>query len=151
LDGKPIPEPGLFEKSEEPPVWAKINLNRVNVERLRHFGDIYLALLLWSRLGFAAFCKERLPAGREEIPWAVMACILVIARFCAPSSELHIADSWYGKTALDDLLGVPFDKINDDRLYRALDALLPHKDELCRYLAGALRRNVRHNIRLSLL
>jgi transposase len=134
LDGKPRPEPGLFEKNEEPPLWAKVNLNRVGVERLRHFGDIYLALLLWSKLGFAAFCKERLLAGREEIPWAVMVCILVIARFCAPSSELQIADSWYGKTALDDLLGVPFDKINEDRLYRALDILLPHKDELCRHL-----------------
>ena len=60
--------------------------------------------------------------------------ILVLARFCAPSSELQIAESWYDKTALDDLLGVPGDKINDDRLYRALDALLPHKDDLCRHL-----------------
>jgi transposase len=134
LDGKPSPELGLFEKNEEPPLWAKVNLNCVSVERLRHFGDIYLALLLWSKLGFASFCKERLSAGREEIPWAIMVCILVMARFCAPSSELQIADSWYGKTALDDLLGVPFDKINDDRLYRALDALLPHKDDLCRHL-----------------
>jgi hypothetical protein len=95
LEGKPQPEPGLFEKHEEPPVWASVNLNGVSVERLRHFGDIYLALLLWSRLGFAQFCKEHLPAGREEIPWAIMACIHVIARFCAPSSELQIADSWY--------------------------------------------------------
>ena len=71
LDGKPSPEPGLFDKNEELPVWAKVNLNRVSVERLRHFGDIYRALLLWSKLGFAALCKERLPAGREEIPWAV--------------------------------------------------------------------------------
>jgi transposase len=63
-----------------------------------------------------------------------MASILVLARFCAPSSELQIAESWYDKTALDDLLGVPCDKINDDRLYRALDALLPHKDDLCRHL-----------------
>jgi transposase len=47
---------------------------------------------------------------------------------------LQIAESWYDKTALDDLLGVPCDKINDDRLYRALDFLLPHKDELCRHL-----------------
>jgi transposase len=134
LDGKPSPEPGLFEKREEPPLWAAVNLNRVSVERLRHFGDIYLALLLWSKLGFASFCKERLLSGREEIPWVVMVCILVMGRFCAPSSELQIADSWYGKTALDDLLGVPFYKINEDRLYRALDALLPHKDALCRHL-----------------
>ncbi len=47
---------------------------------------------------------------------------------------MQIAESWYDKTALDDLLGVPGDKINDDRLYRALDALLPYKDELCRHL-----------------
>ena len=60
--------------------------------------------------------------------------ILTVARFCAPSSELQIAESWYDKTALDDLLGVSPEGINDDRLYRALDALLPHKDELCRHL-----------------
>ena len=63
-----------------------------------------------------------------------MACILSVARFCSPSSELQIAESWYEKTALDDLLGVPADRVNDDRLYRALDALLPHKDALCRHL-----------------
>ena len=78
LDGKPSREPGLFEKNEEPPVWAKVNLNQVSVERLRHFGDIYLALLLWSKLGFASFGKERFLSGREEIPWAVIVCILLI-------------------------------------------------------------------------
>jgi transposase len=64
----------------------------------------------------------------------MMAAVLILARFCAPSSELQIAESWYAKTALDDLVGVPAEKINDDRLYRALDALLPHKDALCRHL-----------------
>jgi transposase len=134
LTGRPRPEPELFEKEEEPPSWATIDSSRVSVERLRHFGDVYLGLLLWSKLGFVDFCKEYMPEGKEEIPWSVMACILVLARFCAPSSELRIAESWYDKTALDDLLGVPGDKINDDRLYRALDALLPHKDELSRHL-----------------
>jgi transposase len=63
-----------------------------------------------------------------------MACILTVARFCAPSSELQIAESWFDKTALDDLLGVPTDRVNDDRLYRSLDVLLAHKDGLCRHL-----------------
>lgn len=134
LEGKPRPEPELFESYEEPPLWADVNLNGVAVEGLRYFGDIYLALVLWSRLGFAQFCKEHLPTGREDVPVAIMACILVTARFCAPSSELQIADSWYGKTALEDLLGVRSDKIDDNRLYRALDALLPYKDSLCRHL-----------------
>jgi transposase len=134
LSGKPRREAGLFDRPEDPPSWATVNISGVSVERLRHFGDVYLGLLLWNRLGFAEFCKEQMPSGREEIPWSIMAAVLVLARFCAPSSELQIAESWYEKTALDDLLGVMGDKISDDRLYRALDALLPHKDELCRHL-----------------
>lgn len=134
LTGKPQQQDSLFEKTEEPPSWATVNINRVSVERLRNFGDVYLALLLWSRLGFAEFCKEQMSEGREAIPWSVMACILTVARFCAPSSELQIAESWYDKTALDNLLGVSTDRVNDDRLYRSMDALLPHKDALCRHL-----------------
>lgn len=134
LSGKPRPEPELFRPSEEPPSWATVNISGVSVERLRHFGDVYLGLLLWNRLGLADFCRENIPTGREEIPWSIMTAVLVLARFCAPSSELQIAESWYEKSALDDLLGVPVDKLNDDRLYRALDALLPYKDDLCRHL-----------------
>ena len=134
LSGKPRPEGQLFYKEEKAPSWATVDVRHVRVERMRHFGDVYLALFLWSKLGFAEFCKEYMSEGREEIPWAIMASILVLARFCAPSSELQVAESWYGKTALDDLLGVPCDKINDDRLYRALDVLLLYKDDLCRHL-----------------
>jgi len=134
LEGKPKPQPDLFEEYEEPPSWATVNINKVSVERLRHFGDVYLGLLLWNKLGFADFCKEYMPEGKEEVPWSVMTSILVLARFCAPSSELQIAEVWYEKTALDDLLGVSPDKINDDRLYRALDVLLPYKDGLCAHL-----------------
>ena len=134
LSGKPRPTPGLFEQREEPPSWATVNMSGVSVERLRRFGDGYLGLLLWNKLGLADFCRDHIPSCREEVPWSIMAAILVLARFCAPSSELQIAEFWYGKTALDDMLGVPEDKINDDRLYRALDALLPHKDALCLHL-----------------
>jgi transposase len=134
LSGKPRPEPGLFQQVEDPPSWATVNVSGVSVERLRHFGDVYLGLLLWNRLGLADFCLENIPAGREEISWSIMAALLALARFCAPSSELQIAESWFEKSALDDLLGVPVDKVNEDRLYRTLDALLPHKDALCRHL-----------------
>ncbi len=134
LTGKSEQNDSLFEQSEEPPSWATVDINRVSVERLRGFGDIYLALLLWHKLGFADFCREHMAEGREAIPWSVTACLLTVARFCAPSSELQIAESWYEKTALEDLLGVPTERVNDDRLYRALDALLPHKDTLCRHL-----------------
>jgi len=110
LSGKPQQQDSLLEKAEDPPSWATVDISRVSVERLRSFGDIYLALFLWHRLGFEEFCKERMPEGREAVPWSVMACILTVARFCAPSSELQIAESWYDKTALDDLLGVASDR-----------------------------------------
>ena len=98
LDGKPRPERDLFEEEEEVPLWATVNLKKIQVERLRHFGDVYLGLALMRRLGLEEFCREHIPQGREDIPWGVMACILVLARFCAPSSELQIADFWYRTT-----------------------------------------------------
>ena len=67
-----------------------------------------------------------------------MAAMLVIARLCEPSSELHIAEDWYRRTALEDLLGVPAERVNDDRLYRALDRLLPHKEALEQHLKERL-------------
>lgn len=134
LNGKDKPEESLFEKVEEAPVWATVDISKVQVERLRHFGDIYLGLLLWKKLGLFEFCQAVIPEGREEIRWSIMACILTAARFCAPSSELQIAESWYGKTALEDIMGVPVKKVNEDRLYRALDTMLPYKDALCGHL-----------------
>ena len=76
--------------------------------------------------------------GRECVPWSAMAAILVIARLCEPASELHIAEDWYRGTALEDLLGIPAERVNDDRLYRALDHLLPHKQALEAHLKERL-------------
>lgn len=129
LDGR-VHQRDLLHAEPEPPAWATVDTSRMRVERLRHFGEVYLGLALWRRLKLDAFFEQAMVPGRAEIPWSTMACILVLARFCAPSSELKIAESWYGKTALEDLLGAVPEKVNDDRLYRALDALLPHKDAL---------------------
>jgi len=135
LDGKGRQERGLFERQQAAvPEWATVKVRELRVERLRSFGDVYLGLSLWKRLGLDTFCAEHLEHGKEMVPWSVLAAVLTLARFCSPSSELKIAEHWYGQTALDELLGIPADRINDDRLYRALDALLPHKDALCRHL-----------------
>jgi hypothetical protein len=63
-----------------------------------------LALALWRGTGLEHLCEQLLPTGKERIAWAKMAAVLVIARFCEPSSELHIAEDWYRRTALADLL-----------------------------------------------
>ena len=132
LDGR-CHQLSFLREEPAPPAWARVDTSRVRVERLRKFGEVYLGLVLWRRLKLGQFFDEAMERGREEIAWGTMACILTLARFCAPSSELQIAEFWYAKTALDDLLFVPADKVNEDRLYRALDALLPHKDGLFRH------------------
>jgi len=132
LDGK-ARRADFFNAPSETPEWARVDIKGLRVERLRSFGDVFLGFALWRRLKLDAYFAEAMEPGREEIAWATMACILTLARFCAPSSELQIAEFWYGKTALDDLQGVDSQKINDDRLYRGLDALLPHKDGLFRH------------------
>lgn len=128
----------LFEDTpipEEPiPIYAK----QVRVERSRRFGNVWLAWTLWQALGLDELCEAKMPCGRESVPWATMAAILAMARLCEPSSELHIAESWYRRTALEDLLGVPVEQVNDDRLYRALDHLLAHKDALQAHLVDRL-------------
>jgi len=99
---------------------------------------VWLGWTLWRVLGLEAFCETAMPRGRADVPWSTMAAILVIARLCEPSSELHIAEDWYRKTALEDLLGVAPEQVNDDRLYRALDQLLPHKAALETHLKARL-------------
>jgi len=127
---------GLFE--DEEPEWIEVDLKRIAVERTCKFGGPWLGLELLRRLDLDEFVTTVLPTGREEVPWAVMAMVLVLGRLCDPSSELHLAELGYESSAMSDLLGVPVDKVNDDRLYRALDRLLPHKDALEKHLKQKL-------------
>ena len=108
-----------------------MDLRGLRVERVREFGNVYLGLSLWRRLGLHKLLAELIESGREEIAWEQIACLLTIARFCAQRSELGIAERWFGDTALEDLLGVQAEQINEDRLYRGLDVLQRHKDRLC--------------------
>jgi transposase len=110
-------------------------LKGIRVERSRQFGDVYVALALWRGTGLEELCERLLPVGKERIAWAKMAAVLVAARFCEPSSELHIAEDWYRRTALCDLLQLGDEEVNKDRLYRSLDHLLMHKAALEAHLS----------------
>ena len=128
----------LFEAPAGGSEPVAVRLDHVRLERARRFGDVWLGWRLWRALALDRFCEDRLVEGRERAPWPAVAAILVIARLCEPASELHIAEDWYRRTALDDLLGVPAERVNDDRLYRALDRLLPHKQALETHLKERL-------------
>ena len=145
LEGRPparqlhLGERPQAREEQEQPLWRRVDIRGVRVERAREFGEVYLGLALWRRLGLHEFLRELLPEGRESVPWEPVACVLTLARFCAQRSELGIAESWYERTALEDLLGVDAAQINDDRLYRGLDLLGAHKEQLCAHLMERYR------------
>jgi transposase len=119
--------------------WEVANLGGLRVERVRDFGQVWLGLALWHRLGLHRLLDELIEPGKEEVSWGQIAAILTVARFCAQPSELGIAEHWYERTALEDITGVPLSRINDDRLYRGLDVLGAHKDKLCAHLMERYR------------
>jgi transposase len=136
------PQPSLFD----PPLLAdendgasvRVKLKGIRLERLRDFGDVWLAWGLWRLLGLDTLLTGAIEEGREEVSWPTVAAILTIARFCEPASELHIEQTWYRRTALEDLLGVRVEQVNTDRLYAGLDRLLPHKEMIEKHLKERL-------------
>jgi transposase len=128
----------LFEPPDLADTPVPVRLKQLRLERGRAFGDVWLGWTLWRALRLDVLCEELWETGQEAVPWAQMASILVIARLCEPSSELHIAEDWYRRTALEDLLGVPVERVNENRLYRALDRLLPHKEAIEQHLVKRL-------------
>ena len=138
LDGhKPGPiQRELFAEDRNPPAsrWEMADLNNMSVERVRDFGSVFLSMALWRRLDLHKLLLDLIPQGKEDIPWAEVAAVLTAGKFCGQASELAIAEHWYPRTAMDEITGIDPALVNDDRLYRALDQLLPQKDALCEHL-----------------
>ncbi len=126
--------PSQVEPPPDDPQVARVLLNKVRLERTRQFGGCYLGLELWKRLELDRFFEAAVDDDFADVPWSRVAALLAINRLCAPGSELAIEQRWYPSTALDDLLGIEEGKINDTRLYRCLDRILPHKTKLERHL-----------------
>ena len=135
-DPHSLAQRGLFADTE--PAWVTVDVNRVRVERSLAFGGAWTGQQILAKLGLVEFLAAAMERGREQISWPAMALVLVLGRLCDPSSELHLAEQSYEAGALADLLGVPAEKVNDDRLYRALDQLLPHKAALEKHLKTSL-------------
>src|SRR5436305_4378868 len=126
--------PSQVEPPPDDPQVARVLLDKVRLERTRQFGSCWLGLQLWKRLELDRFFQDAMDDHEAEVPWSRVAAVLAINRLCAPGSELAIEERWYPSTALDDLLGIEEGKINDTRLYRCLDRILPHKTKLERHL-----------------
>ena len=128
----------LFPSDVAPPAddpeVARVLVQKVRLERTRAFGACFLGGELWKQLPLDRFFEQTADGLEGDVPWSRVAAVLAINRLCAPGSELAIEQRWYPSTALEDLLGIEEGKINDTRLYRCLDRILPHKAKLERHL-----------------
>jgi hypothetical protein len=126
--------PSHLEVPDDDPQVAWVLVHRGRLERTRQFGACFLGWELWKRLGMDGFYEQAMDEEAAEVPWSRVAAVLAINRLCAPGSELAIEKRWYPATALDDLLEIEAGKINDTRLSRCLDWILPHKAKLEQHL-----------------
>jgi len=126
--------PSDLEVAENDVEVAHVQIHKVRLERVREFGGCFLGLELWRRLELDRFFEEGLDDEEADVPWSRVAAVLAINRLCAPGSELAIEKRWFPTTALDDLLQIEEGQLNDTRLYRCLDRLLPLKGKLEQHL-----------------
>ena len=99
------------------------------------FGDVYTALVLWKRLGLGELLGERMNDSAAKVPWPAVAALIAVNRLVDPMPEWPMV-RWWQRTALPQLLGIPLAALNDDRLYRCLDLVLPHKQAIEERIAG---------------
>jgi len=127
-NGKPTAQQlQLWEDDSPAPEWVKVDTAAVRVENQLALGGPWLALEMIRKLRLDKFLQRAIPEGNETVRWSLMAQVLVVCRLCNPSSELHIAEHYYRSTAMNDLLGVPSEKVYDERLYRALEKHLQNR------------------------
>ncbi len=124
----------LFPEDREIPDAAvdrlQVKVSGLELRRARAFGNCWLACELWRELGLEEFWQQRLPAGREAVRWEKVLQLLVVNRWIAPGSEFRVHRQWFVDSAMDALLGVDFAVAEKDRLYRCLDRLVAHKQDL---------------------
>ena len=124
----------LFPEDREIPTDAldsvQVKLSGLELRRPRIFGNCWLACELWHQLGLDEFWQQRLPEAREAVSWEKVLRLLVVNRLLDPGSEFHIHRQWFVDSAMDELLETDFAVAGKDRLYRCLDRVLKHKQEL---------------------
>jgi len=124
----------LFPDDRELPADAldsvQVRLSGLELRRPRSFGNCWLACELWHQLGLDEFWRQRLPEGREGVSWEKVLQLLVVNRLLEPGSEFRVHRQWFVDSAMDELLGENFAVAEKDRLYRCLDRILEHKQEL---------------------
>jgi transposase len=113
---------------------VQVRLSGLELRRPRIFGNCWLGCELWHQLGLDEFWQQRLPEAREAVSWEKVLRLLVVNRLLDPGSEFHVHRQWFLDSAMDELLETDFAVAEKDRLYRCLDRVLKHKQELFAWL-----------------
>ena len=111
-----------------------VRLNELRLERPRQWGACWLALDLWQQLELDSFWRPRLRPSREGTPWLQVLKTLVAYRLIDPGSEWRLHRQWFDASAMADLLNADFCLAEKNTLYRCLDRLVEHKDDLNKFL-----------------
>jgi transposase len=109
---------------------VQVKLSEMKLERARPYGNCWLGCELWRQLQLDRFWSGKLPPGRESVAWPQVLELLVVNRLIDPGSEFRVHRHWFDQSAMDVLLGQDFAVAEKDRLYRCLDRVLEHKQEL---------------------
>ena len=124
----------LFPEDREVPADAldsiQVKLSGLELRRPRSYGACWLGCELWQQLGLDEFWQERLPEARAAVSWEKVLQLQVVNCLLDPGSDYRLHRQWYVDTAMDELLETDFAVAAKDRLYRCLDRVLPHKQEL---------------------
>lgn len=90
-----VPQRDLVASNATAPTGGPVHLDRRRLEQSRRFGDVWLGLTPWCAVRLNTVVSQRLPEGREAVPWATIAASVVLARLWEPSSEVHLAETRY--------------------------------------------------------
>jgi len=128
----------LFAEDRPVPAEAldslQVKLSQMQLRRARPYGNCWLGCELWQQLELDRFWEQKLGRGREEVSWEQVLQLLVVNRLIDPGSEFRLHRQWFDQSAMDVLLGADFTVAEKDRLYRCLDRIVEHKQDLFRHL-----------------
>jgi transposase len=102
-----------------------VRVEGVRCEESREAGPVHVGCQFWRRLELDSILdKAGLSEGARRLTLA-----MTLNRLIHPLSELAMPE-WIRATALPDILGVDFDELAADALYRNLDKLHEHRVEI---------------------
>jgi transposase len=129
----------LFPADRQLPNFAagfgvQVRLKEMELHRPRQWGACWLACHLYEQLELDEFWAERLPDSREGTSWQHILQTLVCYRLIDPGSEWRLHRQWFEQSAMGDLLDEDYSLVEKNSLYRCLDKVLKHKEQLFGHL-----------------